>query len=161
MRKQFPADDGFERYRKPTRPDLFLAEMDQVIPWRDLCEVIKPYYPKPKSVGRPLLGLERMLRIHFLQHWLYLSDPAVEGALYDSRATRRFVDIDIGRELAQDDVTICKLRHLLHLDGMRVSGGSAYAGQGDIGDWTRTPTGCLWHVDWSIVYGATTVAATT
>jgi IS5 family transposase len=54
-----------------------------------------------------------MLRIHFLQHWFNLSDPAVEEALYDSRAMRRFVGIDLGREAAPDETTICKFRHLL------------------------------------------------
>jgi len=76
-------------------------------------KVIKPFYPKPKGAGRPPIGLERMLRIHFLQHWFNLSDPAVEEALYDSRAMRRFVDIDLGREPAPDKTTVCNFRHLL------------------------------------------------
>jgi IS5 family transposase len=59
------------------------------------------------------VGVERMLRIHFLQHWFNLSDPAVEEALYDSRAMRQFVGIDLGREPAPDETTICKFRHLL------------------------------------------------
>ena len=113
MRQKTLADEGFERFRKPTRRDQFLAEMDTIIPWRDLCKAIKPYYPKPKGAGRPPIGLERMLRIHFLQHWFNLSDPAVEEALYDSRAMRRFVGIDLGREPAPDETTICKFRHLL------------------------------------------------
>jgi len=74
--------------------------MDEIIPWRNLCKVIKPFYPQPKGAGRPPVGLERMLRIHFLQHGFNLSDPAVEEALYDSRAMRRFVGIDLGRESA-------------------------------------------------------------
>jgi len=113
MRQQTLADEGFERYRKPTRRDQFLAEMEAVIPWRDLCKVIKPFYPRPKGAGRPPVGLERMLRIHFLQHWFNLSDPAVEEALYDSRAMRRFVGIDLGREPAPDETTVCNFRHLL------------------------------------------------
>jgi len=113
MHQQTLADEGFERFRKPTRRDQFLAEMEEVIPWRDLCKVIKPFYPKPKGAGRPPVGLERMLRIHFLQHWFNLSDPAVEEALYDSRAMRRFVGIDLGREPAPDETTVCNFRHLL------------------------------------------------
>ncbi len=113
MRQQTLADEGFERFRKPTRRDQFLAEMEAVIPWRDLCKVIKPFYPKPKGAGRRPVGLERMLRIHFLQHWFNLSDPAVEEALYDSRAMRRFVGIDLGREPAPDETTVCNFRHLL------------------------------------------------
>jgi len=113
MRQQTLADEGFERFRKPTRRDQFLAEMEAVIPWQELCKVIKPFYPKPKGAGRPPVGLERMLRIHFLQHWFNLSDPAVEEALYDSRAMRRFVGIDLGREPAPDETTVCNFRHLL------------------------------------------------
>ena len=113
MRQRTLAEEGFEKFRKPTRREQFLDEMDQIIPWRDLCKVIKPFYPKPKGAGRPPVGLERMLRIHFLQHWFNLSDPAVEEALYDSRSMRRFVGIDLGREPAPDETTVCKFRHLL------------------------------------------------
>ena len=115
MRQQTLADNGFERFRKRTRRERFLLEMDQIIPWCDLCKVIKPFYPKVKrkGAGRPAVGLERMLRIHFLQHWFNLSDPAVEEALYDSRAMRSFVGIDLGREPAPDETTVCKFRHLL------------------------------------------------
>ncbi len=113
MRQQTLSDEGFEKYRKPTRREQFLDEMDQIIPWSELSEVIEPFYPKGKGAGRPPIGVERMLRIHFLQHWFNLSDPAVEEALYDSRAMRRFVGIDLGREPAPDETTICKFRHLL------------------------------------------------
>ena len=113
MRQQTLADEGFERNRKATRRDQFLDEMEQIIPWHGLCEVIEPFYPKPEGAGRPPVGLERMLRIHFLQHWFNLSDPAVEETLYDSRAMRRFVGIDLGREPAPDETTVCKFRHLL------------------------------------------------
>jgi len=115
MRQQTLADNGFERFRKQTRRETFLLEMDQIIPWRDLCKVIKPFYPKVKrkGAGRPAVGVERMLRIHFLQHWFNLSDPAIEEALYDSRAMRSFVGIDLGREPAPDETTVCKFRHLL------------------------------------------------
>ena len=113
MRQQTFADEAFERYRKPTRRELFLGEMDKIIPWRELCEIIEPFYPKPQGAGRPPIGLERMLRIHFLQHWFNLSDPALEEALYDSRAMRRFVGIDLGREPVPDETTILNFRHLL------------------------------------------------
>jgi IS5 family transposase len=87
--------------------------MEEIIPWAELSGVIEPFYPKGKGAGRPPIGVERMLRIHFLQHWFYLSDPAVEEALYDSRAMRWFVGIDLGHEPAPDETTICKFRHLL------------------------------------------------
>ena len=113
MRQQNFADEAFERYRKPTRREIFLDEMDCIIPWKELCEVIEPFYPKPLGAGRRPVGLERMLRIHFLQHWFNLSDPAFEEALYDSRAMRRFVGIDLGQEPVPDETTILKFRHLL------------------------------------------------
>lgn len=107
------ADASFEKYRKPTRRDEFLAQMQQVMPWAELVALIEPRYPSGEDACRPPVGLERMLRIHFLQHWFNLSDPAVEEALYDSRAMREFVGIDLGREAAPDETTICKFRHRL------------------------------------------------
>ena len=113
------ADAGFEQHRKATRRDVFLAEMDKVVPWTQLCAVIEPFYPKERADGgRRPVGLERMLRIHFLQQWYALSDPAVEEALYDSAAMRRFVGIDLGREGAPDETTVCKFRHLLERHGL-------------------------------------------
>ena len=113
MQQQTFAEVTFEQYRKPTRRERFLDEMARVIPWGDLAGVIAPFYPKAEGAGRPPVGVDRMLRIHFLQHWFNLSDPAVEEALYDSRAMRQFVGIDLGREPVPDETTICKFRHLL------------------------------------------------
>ena len=107
------AESGFEAYRKTTRREQFLAEMDRVVPWPELCALVEPVYPKSEGPGRPTVGLEGMLRTHFLQHWYDLSDPAVEEALYDSNAMRRFVGIDLGRERAPEETTVCKFRHLL------------------------------------------------
>ena len=90
------ATAGFERYGKTTRRPVFLAAMERVVPWAALCGLIEPVYPKPGN-GRPPVRVERMLRIYFLQQWFDLSDPAVEEALYDSLAMRRFVGIDLGR----------------------------------------------------------------
>ena len=69
--------------------------MEEVVPWLALCALIEPFYPKPGN-GRPPVGVERMLRLYLLQQWFNLSDPAVEEALYDSAAMRRFVGIDPG-----------------------------------------------------------------
>ena len=88
---------GFYRYTKQTRRAAFLAEMDRVVPWKELCELIEPFYPKAGN-GRPPVELERMLRIYFPQNWFNLSDPAVEEALYDSLSMREFVGIDPGRK---------------------------------------------------------------
>jgi len=87
--------------------------MARVIPWTELAGVIAPFYPKAEGAGRPPIGIERLLRIHFLQHWFNLSDPAVEEASYDSRAMRQFVGINLGRAPVPDQTTICKFRHLL------------------------------------------------
>lgn len=112
-------DAGFERHRKTTRRDVFLAEMDKVVPWPALCALIEPVYPRAREAGgRPPIGLERMLRMYFLQHWYNLSDPAVEESLYDSQAMRRFVGIDLGREPVPDETTLCKFRHLLERNGL-------------------------------------------
>ncbi len=113
MRQQSFAADDFEKYRKKTRKEIFLEEMDRIIPWKALSKVIKPYYPKPKGAGRRPIGIQRMLRIHFLQHWFELSDPGAEEALYDSRAMRQFVGIDLGKEPVPDETTILNFRHLM------------------------------------------------
>jgi transposase, IS5 family len=106
------ATAGFERHAKTTQRAAFLAEMERVVPWSALCGLIEPVYPKPGN-GRPPVGVERMLRIYFLQQWFNLSDPAVGEALYDSRATRGFVGIDLRREPVPDETTVCRFRHLL------------------------------------------------
>ena len=114
MKQTTLAANEFEQFRKPTRRERFLAEMNTVVPWTELVAVIEPYYPKTSSAGgRPPVGLERMLRIHCLQLWFDLSDPAVEEALYDSRAMRSFVGIDLGREPVPDETTVMRFRHLL------------------------------------------------
>jgi len=112
MRQVTLATAGFDRYAKTTRRARFLAEMEQVVPWPALCTLIAPFYAKPGN-GRPPIGVERMLRIDFLQQWFNLSEPGVEEALYAWQAMRRFVGIDLGREPAADETTMCRFRHLL------------------------------------------------
>ncbi len=113
MRQKTLADEGFEKFRKQTRKEQFLDEMERIIPWKELTAAIEPFYPNPQGAGRRPVGVERMLRIYFLQHWFNLSDPGAEEALYDSRALRAFVGIDLGREPVPDETTICKFRHLM------------------------------------------------
>jgi IS5 family transposase len=108
---------GFEQYTKKTRRTQFLEEMEQVVPWAKLCALIEPHYPKACN-GRPPVGVERMLRIYFLQQWFNLWDPAVEEALHDSVVMRQFVGIDLGREPVPDETTVCKFRHLLEEHGL-------------------------------------------
>jgi len=113
MRQRSLLESGFEKYRKKTRKQQFLDEMEVIIPWRELAASIEPYYPTPEGTGRRPVGIERMLRIHLLQHWFNLSDPGAEEALYDSQALREFVGIDLGQEPVPDETTICKFRHLM------------------------------------------------
>jgi len=87
--------------------------MAEIVPWGPPVELIAPVYLRSKGRGRPVVGLERVPCIHCLQHWLYPSDPAVEEALYDSRSMREFVGIELSREPVSDEMTICKVRHLL------------------------------------------------
>lgn len=107
------AQSGFEQHRKPTRRDEFLKTMDALVPWAALCDEIAPHYPKAGN-GRPPIGLERMLRIHFIQHWFNLADLACEEALYDSASLRRFVGIDLGCEPVPDATTMLRFRRLLN-----------------------------------------------
>lgn len=104
---------GFEQYRRATKRDVFLATMNEIVPWQALCAVIEPHYPKAGN-GRPPVGLERMLRMYFVQHWFNLADLSCEEALYDSASLRRFVGVDLGREPVPDSTTITKFRKLLN-----------------------------------------------
>ena len=104
---------GFDQFSKKTRKERFLEQMNAVIPWRELVQMIEPFFPNPKGPGRRPVSLEYMLRILFLQHWYKLTDPGVEEALYDVAVFRRFVGIDLGREPAPDETTVCKFRRRL------------------------------------------------
>jgi transposase, IS5 family len=113
MRQQtLAAQAGFEKYARKSRRELFLEEMEQVVPWAQLEGLVEPHYPKGEN-GRPPVGLGIMLRIYFVQQWFNLSDPGAEEALYESPALRRFTGVDLGRAAAPDETTICKFRHLL------------------------------------------------
>ena len=102
---------------KVTRRERFLAEMDAVIPWPRLVRLIEPHYPKAGQ-GRQPLGLEKMLRIYFLQQWFNLSDPQAEDAIYDSESMRRFARVELGDEVVPDESTILRFRHLLEQHGL-------------------------------------------
>ena len=103
---------AYANKKKKTRREKFLEEMEQVVPWAQLLKVVKRRYPKAGN-GRPPLGLEKMLRIYFLQQWFNLSDPAMEDALYDMESLRRFAGIELGQDEVPDESTILKFRHLL------------------------------------------------
>ena len=103
---------AYENKKKRTHREKFLQEMDQVIPWEELEQIIKPYYPKAGN-GRQPMPLGRMLRIYFMQQWYGLSDPAMEDALYDIESMRRFAGIDLEVDVIPDETTILHFRHLL------------------------------------------------
>ena len=102
---------------KVTRRERFLAEMDAIIPWARLIALIEPHYPKAGN-GRQPLGLEKMLRIYFLQQYFNLSDPQAEDAIYDSESMRRFAGVELGDDVVPDETTILRFRHLLERHGL-------------------------------------------
>jgi len=106
------SDVEFVAKRKQTRREKFLSEMNQAIPWARLIALIEPVYPKGKG-GRPPYALQTMLRIHFMQQWFSLSDPAMEESLYDSQSMRQFAGLSLAKGSLPDETTILNFRHLL------------------------------------------------
>ena len=106
------ADLGLNLSRKKTRKREFLDQMTQVVPWKDLVALIEPHYPKGKT-GRPPMGVEVMLRVHLLQQWFGLSDPAMEEALHDVPVYREFAGLEGAMRRLPDESTILRFRHLL------------------------------------------------
>ena len=114
MKQMSLGESGFERKTKRTRKREFLDEMNLVVPWAELVSLIAPHAPTPGAKGgRPPFAVETMLRIHFLQQWFNLSDPAMEEALYDMALFREFVGLDAGEDNLPDESTILRFRHLL------------------------------------------------
>jgi IS5 family transposase len=111
------AQTEYANKKKVTRREKYLGEMEQVVPWVRLVALIEPYYPKGER-GRPPVGIERMLRIYFLQQWYGLADEALEEGIYDSQAMRNFTGIDLGHESVPDATTLLKFRHLLERHGL-------------------------------------------
>ncbi len=101
--------------KKVTRRERFLAQMEVLVPWQRLIDALSPSYflNAAGKRGRPPIGLERMLRIYFLQQWYALADEALEDAIYDSQAMRDFAGIDLAIESVPDATTLLRIRHLL------------------------------------------------
>ncbi len=113
MKQQSLAAQGvFEKYGRKSRREVFLDEMEQVVPWSGLEALVRPHYAKAGN-GRQPVGLSIMLRTYFVQQWFNLSDPGVEELLYESAAVRRFVGVDLGMAPAPDETTVLRFRHLL------------------------------------------------
>jgi IS5 family transposase len=103
--------------KKQTKRELFLGDMDAVVPWARLLALIEPVYPKPGNGRRPY-PLAVMLRIYFLQQWYQLSDPGAEEALYDIQSMRAFAGLELGRDAIPDETTILNFRHLLEANDL-------------------------------------------
>jgi len=103
---------SFSKYGRKSKRELFLDQMNQVVPWSDLLALVEPVYPKAGN-GRQPVGLAIMLRTYFLQQWFGFSDPGMEEAFYDSPVLQRFAGVDLGVAAAPDETTILRFRHLL------------------------------------------------
>ena len=112
MKQQSLATAGFELATKRTRKREFLDEMNLVVPWAELVGLIEPHAPAGKT-GRPPFAVETMLRIHFMQQWFGLSDPAMEEALHDVPLYCQFARLDPGMSRLPDESTILRFCHLL------------------------------------------------
>ena len=105
------SDAEYAGKRKKTRREVFLEEMEQVVPWKALLKVIEPFYPVAGRGRRPY-PLEAMLRVHLMQNWFALSDPAMEEALYEIASLRSFAGLSLNGPIP-DETTILNFRHLL------------------------------------------------
>ena len=112
MSQQTFADLAYSSKKKVTRREQFLQEMETVVPWEKLIEIVISHYPVGKA-GRPPMPLEKMLKVYFLQQWFDLSDPGMEEALYDMESMRRFAGFTLNEDAIPDESTILLFRHLL------------------------------------------------
>jgi IS5 family transposase len=112
MKQMTLAAKGFEKHHRATRKAEFLARMERLMPWSELCALIERHYLKEGN-GRPPIGLARTLRMHCVANWFNLSDEACEDALYDVPVFREFCRFDLGRERVPDSTTLLNFRHLL------------------------------------------------
>jgi IS5 family transposase len=112
FQQTFASQASFAKYGRKSKRELFLDQMNQVVPWSELLALVEPVYPKAGN-GRQPVGLTIMRRTYFLQQWFGLSDPGMEEAFYESPVLRRFAGVDLGVAAAPDETTILRFRHLL------------------------------------------------
>jgi len=105
------SDAEFAGKRKKTRKEEFFAEMEQVVPWASLRKRIEPLYPVAGRGRRPY-PLDTMLRVHLIQNWYGLSDPAMEEALYEVTPMRAFAGLSLNGPIP-DETTILNFRRLI------------------------------------------------
>jgi IS5 family transposase len=110
------ADAEYAGKRKKTRREVFLEEMELVVPWKVLLKIIEPHYPVAGR-GRKPYALESMLRVHLMQNWFSLSDPAMEEALYEIASLRSFAHLSLNEPIP-DETTILNFRHLLEANDL-------------------------------------------
>jgi transposase, IS5 family len=121
MKQQTFSDFEYAHRRKTTKREEFLDSMETIIPWKDWVEMIRPYYPQGKR-GRKPIEIETMLRMYLMQNWFNLSDVAMEDAIYDSYAMRKFMRLDFISQQVPDATTLLHFRHLMesHLLGEKI-----------------------------------------
>lgn len=106
------SDVEYSKRKRTTKREMFLKMMNEIIPWAEWVEKIRPYYPEGKR-GRPVKGIELMLRMYLLQIWFTISDEGLEDAIYDSYAMRSFLGLNFMEMQVPDATTLLKFRHLL------------------------------------------------
>lgn len=118
MKRQSFTEIEYENRKRRTKQDKFLERMDRLIPWRERCALLEPYYPSGRR-GWPPRGVEVMLRMYLLSVWFNLSDEGMEDAIYDSYTFRQFLEVDFwAHEQATDARTLRKFRKMLMKQGM-------------------------------------------
>lgn len=110
------SDAEYAGKRKKTRREVFLEEMEAVVPWKVLLKIIEPHYPVAARGRRPY-ALDSMLRVHLMQNWFALSDPAMEEALYEIASLRSFARLSLNEPIP-DETTILNFRHLLEANDL-------------------------------------------
>ena len=111
MQQSF-SDIEYTNKKRKTRKELFLEEMEKLVPWKAWLKIIEPYYPKAGNGLRPI-GLEKMLRMYLVQNWFSPSDEMTEDSIYDVQSIRRFVGVNLSQENAPDATTLLRFRRLL------------------------------------------------
>lgn len=107
------ASADFDVYRKPTKREMFLTEIERTVPWRELMALVEPYYLKTGQPGRAVTPLIWMLKLYFLQIWYGLSDLQTEEMVHDSRAVQKFLGLDLSRNQPPDETMISRFRLLI------------------------------------------------
>jgi IS5 family transposase len=105
-------------HQKKLRCERFLEEMDHIVPWDLMMDMIQPYYEE-QEIGRKRKDMKMMLKIYCLQQWYELSDPGAEEAIYDRNSFQRFLGIDLMQDAVPDETTILHFRHLLEKHGIQ------------------------------------------